>query len=133
MYLLIGKSRALLIDTGVARDSARRLVDFVKDKPVAAVLSGHIEMDTAGQLLPWQSDFHPDERPLPMDKSWLLKLPAALDQFNGIYSQAGPFVMENSMRILALTGAAAMGVLVALVVVFIKLRRRFARRVVRAN
>ncbi len=64
-----------------------------------------------------------------MSKSWLLQLPAALDQFNGVYSQVGPFVMENSMRILALIGAAGVGVLVALVAVVVRLRRRSARRV----
>lgn len=119
--------RLLIDDTGAARASARRLVDFVKDKPVAAVLGGHIEMDIHGELLPWQSDFHPGERALPMSKSWLVQLPAALDQFNGVYSQVGPFVMENSIRILALLAAAALAVLVALVAVVVRLRRRSAR------
>ena len=128
-FLLPG--RLLIDDTVAARASARRLVDFLKDEPVAAILGGHIEMDANGQLLPWQSEFHPDERPLPLDKSSLLELPAALDRFNGVYSQVGPFVMENSTRILALIGAAAMGVLVALVAACIKFMRRPARRAVR--
>lgn len=121
--------RLLIDDTDAARASARRLVGFVKDKPVAGVLGGHIEMDARGELLPWQSEFHPDERPLPMSQSWLLELPGALDQFNGVYSQVGPFVMENSMRILALLGAAALGVLLVLIGVIVRfLRRRRARR-----
>lgn len=126
--------RLLIDDTDAARASARRLVDFVKDKPVAGILGAHIEMDTEGQLLPWQSEFHPDERALPMSKSWLLQLPAALDQFNGVYSQVGPFVMENSLRILVLMGAAAVGVLVALVIAIIRFwRRRSVRRALEAR
>lgn len=121
--------RLLIDDTDAARASARRLVDFVKDKPVAGVLGGHIEMDARGELLPWQSEFHPDERALPMSKAWLLELPAALDQFNGVYSRVGPFVMENSIRILALVGLAALGVLLVLVVGVVRFfRRRRARR-----
>ena len=121
--------RLLIDDTDAARASARRLVDFVKDKPVAGVLGGHIEMDARGGLLPWQSEFHPDERALPMSKAWLLELPAALDQFNGVYSRVGPFVMENSIRILALVGLAALGVLLVLVVGVVRFfRRRRARR-----
>jgi hydroxyacylglutathione hydrolase len=121
--------RLLINDTDAARASARRLVAFVNAKPVAAILGGHIEMDTNGQLLPWESEFHPNERPLPMSKAWLLELPDALDHFNGIYNEAGPFVMENSMRILALVAAAALGVLIALIVGIVMLVRRRRRKV----
>jgi glyoxylase-like metal-dependent hydrolase (beta-lactamase superfamily II) len=123
--------RLLIDDTDAARASARRLVNFVKDKPVAAVLGGHIEMDSSGELLPWESQLHPNERPLPMSKSWLLTLPDALNHFNGLYQQVGPFVMENSIRILVLTAVVALGVLIALimgVVTFLRRRRAKASR-----
>jgi len=125
--------RLLIDDTDAARASARRLVEFVKEKPVAAVLGGHIEMDVSGNLLPWKSEIHPGERPLPMDKSWLLKLPAALDEFNGVYSETDGFVMENSMRVLALIGVAALGALVALIVGIVRFRRRAVRRALRQS
>jgi glyoxylase-like metal-dependent hydrolase (beta-lactamase superfamily II) len=119
--------RLLIDDTDAARASARRLVEFVKDKPVAAILGGHIEMDSTGQLLPWESELHPNERSLPMSKSWLLTLPDALDHFNGLYGETGPFVMENSIRILVLTAVGVLLVLVALIaggITFFRRRRR---------
>ena len=64
-----------------------------------------------------------------MDKTWLVKLSAALDQFNGVYSEVDPFVMENSMRILALMAAGVLGVLIVLIAAIVRFMGRRSRRV----
>ncbi len=65
-----------------------------------------------------------------MSKADLLALPAALEDFNGFYSDSGRFVMINSMRMLAVMAAGALAVLAALIfglVAFIRRRRRQRR------
>lgn len=97
-FLLPG--RLLVDDIGPYRASAQRIASFVKDRPVSYVLGGHIEKNQAGELFPWQSTYHPDERPLQLTKAEVLALPAALQQFNGFYTETGNFVIENPMRFL---------------------------------
>jgi hypothetical protein len=104
---------------------ARRVADFLKDRPVSYVLGGHIEKSRAGKLFPWQSTFHPDERALPLRKVDVLTLPAALREFNGFYSESGDFVIENPIRNLI---AAACGALVMIVALGILLYRVISRR-----
>jgi hydroxyacylglutathione hydrolase len=126
-YLLHG--RILVDDLAAYQASARRVADFVKDRPVSYVLGGHIEKNTSGELLPWQSTYHPDEHVLQMTKADVLALPAALGKFNGFYTEDGGFVMENPMRILAVIAAGAIVVLVAAgVLLFRFIRRRKLRR-----
>lgn len=125
-FLLPG--RLLIDDTAADRASARRLVDFVKDKPVAAILGGHIEIDQAGHLFDHGSTYHPNERPLPMTKADLLALPAALDSFNGVYGQTGPFEMQNSLRILELGATVVLILLLALIFGIVRIVRRRRRR-----
>lgn len=128
-FLMPGR---LLIDNSSADLlSARRIAQFVSDKPVSAVLGGHIEEDVDGRLLPWGSTFHPRERRLPMDKSDLLALPAALNGFNGFYSRSGKFVIINPIHNLIATASAALLLLVALIAAAIHFLRRRRRR--RAN
>jgi glyoxylase-like metal-dependent hydrolase (beta-lactamase superfamily II) len=125
-FLLPG--RLLIDDASAARASAHRVADFVRDKPVAAILGGHIEMDRTGHMFDFGSTYHPDERALPMAKADLLALPAALDSFNGLYSHVGPFEMQNSIRILVLVATGVVVVLVALIVVIVRAVRRRRKR-----
>ena len=121
--------RLLIDDTAADLASARRVGAFVANRPVRYVLAGHIEEDANGQLFPWESQYHPNERVLPMSKADLLALPAALEDFNGFYSDNGRFVMMNSMRMLAAMAIGALVILAALVfalVAFIRRRRRHA-------
>lgn len=127
-FLLPG--RILVDDIGSYRASARRIADFVKDRPVSIVLGGHIEKNQAGALFPWQSTYHPGERPLQLAKAEVLTLPAALQKFNGFYTETGDFVIENPLRnlivfatafILALTGSG--------VWIYRFIRRRRRRRI----
>lgn len=126
-FLMPGR---LLIDDAQADiASANRAVAFLKDKPVSAVLGGHIEMNTHGGLEPWESRHHPDERALPMTKADLLALPAALERFNGFYSESGGFTMINPLRILKAFGLGVLIVIAGglwLLVRFVRRRRRRA-------
>jgi glyoxylase-like metal-dependent hydrolase (beta-lactamase superfamily II) len=125
-FLLPG--RLLVDDLAAYQASARSVAAFLKDKPVSYVLGGHIEKNRAGKLFSWQSTFHPDEHPLQLTKADLMALPAALGKFNGIYTETGPFVIENPIRMLiAIAGAAAIGLMVLGILIYRFFRRR-ARR-----
>jgi hydroxyacylglutathione hydrolase len=132
-YLL--PARLLVDDAGAYLASAERVAAFVQDRPISYVLGGHIEMDSNGELFPWESQFHPRERVLEMKKEDLLALPAAIRSFNGFYSKSGTFVMMNSIRILIACAVLAGVVLIALVwvVVHFWMRRRRARKLKAAN
>jgi glyoxylase-like metal-dependent hydrolase (beta-lactamase superfamily II) len=118
--------RLLIDDTDADLASARRAAAFVQDRPVTAVLGGHIEVNAAGETFPWGSQYHPDEHVLRLTKDDLLALPAAVSSFNGFYTTSGKFIMLNSMRVLVAQaiGAAAVLIAVILAVVFYIRRRR---------
>ena len=118
-------ARLLIDDTSAEVASAERLAAFVKDRPISFVLGGHIEMNSAGELFPWESQYHPHEHVLQMTKDDALALPAAIRSFNGFYSVHGKFTMENSIRIFI---AFAVLVLVAIVAVVWTVIRYFRRR-----
>jgi glyoxylase-like metal-dependent hydrolase (beta-lactamase superfamily II) len=123
-------ARLLIDDAGAERATADRVAAFVRDRPVRAVLGGHIELDTTGETFSWGSHYHPGELALAMTKADLLALPAAAESFNGFYTRSGPYLMINSVRVLVAEGLALFAVLVTLVVVVVVLvRRRKARRV----
>jgi glyoxylase-like metal-dependent hydrolase (beta-lactamase superfamily II) len=124
-FLLPG--RLLVDDRAAYQASAERIAAFVHDRPVSAVLGGHVEMDRAGQLFPWQSLYHPDERPLPLAKEDLLALPAALARFNGFYTHTGGFVIENTLHNLEAAGVALLVALAGLVYLGARWIRRWRR------
>lgn len=126
-FLLPG--RLLVDDFSAYQASARRVADFVRHRPVSYVLGGHIEKNRAGELLDWESTYHPDERPLPLSKADVLALPAALQAFNGFYSDNAGFVIMNPIRNLLAMGVVAilvLGALVFLLYRFIRRRRESA-------
>jgi hydroxyacylglutathione hydrolase len=47
--------RLLIDDAAADLASATRVAAFVTDRPVAYVLGGHIEVETAGKTFPWES------------------------------------------------------------------------------
>jgi len=119
--------RLLIDDTGDYLASAERAAAFVRDRPISFVLGGHIELNSAGDTFPWESQYHPHERVLPLTKDDLLALPAAIRSFNGFYTVHGKFIMMNSIRILT-AGAVLVGaVLVALVWILVRYIRRRKR------
>jgi glyoxylase-like metal-dependent hydrolase (beta-lactamase superfamily II) len=126
-FLLPG--RLLIDDTAADIASARKVADFVRDRPVAAVLGGHIELNSAGQTFDWGSQYHPGEHILPLTKADLLRLPDALAKFNGFDSEADGFIMMNQMHNLIAAAVGAGVVVLALVVLLWRyLRRRRGRR-----
>jgi len=108
-FLLPG--RLLIADKSADLASAKRVAEFVAERPVTYVLGGHVELDRAGKTF-LGDHYHPDERPLQLSKDQLLQLPAVVASFNGFYGRHGEYVLESQNRVL---GAAAT-VLVALLV-----------------
>jgi hydroxyacylglutathione hydrolase len=124
-FLMPGR---LLIDNASADlASAERVAAFAEDRPVTFVLGGHVEMNSKGELFPWESHYHPNEHVLQMTKDDLLALPAALHSFNGFYSVHGKFTMENSIRVLILLLVCVLAVFVALVWLLVRYFRRHKR------
>jgi glyoxylase-like metal-dependent hydrolase (beta-lactamase superfamily II) len=124
--------RLLIDDTPAEVATAQRVADFVRDRPVTFVLGGHIEKNAAGELLPWESQYHPNEHVLQLTKDDLLALPAAVHSFNGFYTTSGQFVMMNSMRMLYVYAVVFLILLTAFVWFLVRfLRRRRSRRMQR--
>ena len=63
-----------------------------------------------------------------MSKADVLALPAAVDRFNGFYSESGSFIMMDQMRVLIAELLAAVLVLATLVVAAAKLFAAYRRR-----
>ena len=121
--------RLLVDDLATYKASAGRVAAFVRDRPVSYVLGGHIEKDAHGDLFDWQSSYHPDERALPLGKADVLALPAALDSFNGFYTETGGFVIMNPMHNLEAVAAAVVLALAGLgLLLYRYIKRRRARR-----
>jgi hydroxyacylglutathione hydrolase len=118
-------ARLLIDDTSADVASADRVAAFVKNRPISFLLGGHIEMNSVGELFPWESQYHPHEHVLQMTKDDALALPPAVRSFNGFYTVHGKFTMENSVRLLI---AFAVLILVAVVAVVSTLVRYIRRR-----
>jgi hydroxyacylglutathione hydrolase len=132
-FLLPG--RLLVDDFDAYQASARRVADFVKDRPISQVLGGHIEKNRGGELFTWQSSDHRDERALPLTKADVLALPAALSKFNGFYTETGDFIIENPLRNLIAFAITAIVILIALGVLLYRFirRRRTANKTKRSR
>ena len=120
--------RLLIADKGADLASARRVIQFLADKPVAYVLGGHVELDRTGDTF-LGDHFHPNERPLQLSKEELLQLPAIVESFNGFYGRHGEYILENQNRVLAAMAAVLVALLTAAAFAIRALlrRRRTAR------
>lgn len=119
--------RLIIDDADADRASAKRLLDFLRDRPVSLLLGGHVELDRHDQPEPMGSSFHPDERPLALTMTDLQALPARLASFNGIYGQSGMYVMYSQTRMLQFMAAGAvllLAIIVAALVWWLRHRRR---------
>jgi glyoxylase-like metal-dependent hydrolase (beta-lactamase superfamily II) len=83
--------RLLIEDTEADLASARRVAEFVEQRPVTHVLGGHIELDESGKTF-FGTRYHPNERPLQLTKQDLLALPGIVSGFNGFYTKCGVYV-----------------------------------------
>jgi len=120
-FLLPG--RLLIEDTGADLASARRVAEFVEQRPVNYVLGAHIELDESGKMFVG-TRYHPNERPLQLTKQDLLALPGIVSGFNGFYAKRGVYVLMNQNRILILLGVGAVVLLVAIILILRALWRR---------
>lgn len=125
----------LIIDNAQADlASANRVADFIRNRPVAYVLGGHIELNSAGEMLPLGSSYHPREHVLQLTKQDLLALPAVVSSFNGFYSTDGIFVLYSQTRILLAIAFALIVFLLAIAVLLRwYLRRRKQSRAIKAE
>jgi glyoxylase-like metal-dependent hydrolase (beta-lactamase superfamily II) len=124
-FLLPG--RLLIEDTGADLASARRVAEFVEQRPVAYVLGAHVELDESGNTIVGAL-YRPNERPLQLTKQDLLDLPGIVSGFNGFYAKRGVYVLMNQNRILILLGIGAVIVLVAIILILRALWRWFRSR-----
>jgi hydroxyacylglutathione hydrolase len=108
-FLLPG--RLLVEDTAADKQSAARVSEFVKTRPVSHVLGAHIELDVHGKTYPGAPHYHPNEHSLELTRDDLMALPAALEAFNGFYTRHGNFVLMNQNRILAAGAIAGLAIL----------------------
>ena len=120
--------RLLIEDATAYRESALRVVDFLKTRPLTHILGGHIELDTAGRAYRFGSHHHPDERRLELTREDLIALPAAFDRFNGFYARYPNYILSNPIRNLVVMGVLAVAVLILIVWGMLRLFRRRRRR-----
>jgi glyoxylase-like metal-dependent hydrolase (beta-lactamase superfamily II) len=125
--------RLLIDDPAAYVGSAERVADFVRNRPVAGVLGGHIEMNVVGDVYDWESTYHPHEHPLAMTKADVLALPATLAKFNGFYRRIDNFIMIDPMRDLLVAVIAVVLVFVALMTAVILVFKRWRRRQARVG
>jgi hydroxyacylglutathione hydrolase len=129
-FLLPG--RLLIEDTAADLASARRVAQFLADRPVSYVLGGHIELDQAGQTF-FGDHHHLNERALQLSKEDLLGLPNIVSGFNGFYGKRGIYILEKQNRVLVAVAAALIALLFALGFGVRALIRRRRQRVARAK
>ncbi len=115
-------------DAGAYRESAVRVVDFLKTRPPTHILGGHIELNMAGRAYRFGSHYHPDEHRLNR-QGRLTALPAAFQRFNGFYARYPNYILTNPIHnILALVVHRARGAVLAAFGLYRLWRRRRSRR-----
>ena len=113
-FLLPG--RLLIEDTNADFASARRVVEFVQQRPITYVLGAHIELDQFGKIVVG-ARYRANERPLQLTKQDLLALPGIVSGFNGFYAKRGAYVLMNQNRVLIFLGVGAVILLVAIILI----------------
>ena len=122
-FLLPGR---LLIENATAyHESALRVVDFLKTRPLTHILGGHIELNASGRAYRFGSHYHPDEHRLELARADLTALPAALKSFNGFYARYPNYILTNPIH--NLVALAIIGVAVLIFTVW-GVRRLLRRR-----
>ena len=121
-FLLPG--RLLIEDAKAYRESALRVVDFLKTRPLSHSLGGHIELDATGHAYRFGSYYHPNEHRLELAKADLTALPAALERFNGFYARYPNYILTNPIHNLVAIAVIAVAVLIFVVWGLRRLLRR---------
>jgi hydroxyacylglutathione hydrolase len=126
-FLLPG--RLLIEDARAYRESAVRVFDFLKTRPLTRILGGHIELNAAGRAYRFGSHYHPNEHRLELARADLAALPAAFDRFNGFYARYPNYILTNPIHnILALLFAGLLVLGLAAFGLYRLWRRRRRRR-----
>ena len=125
-FLMPGR---LLIEDAVAyRESALRVVDFLKTRPLTHILGGHIELNAAGHAYRFGSHYHPNEHRLELAREDLTALPAAFESFNGFYSRHPNYILTNPIHNFLAIAIIAVAVLIFIVWGVRRLLRRRRHR-----
>ena len=112
-FLLPG--RLLIEDTAAYHESALRVIDFLKTRPLTHILGGHIELNAAGRAYRFGSHYHPNEHRLELARADLTALPAALERFNGFYARYPNYILTNPIHNLVALAIIAVAVLIFIV------------------
>jgi hydroxyacylglutathione hydrolase len=122
-FLLPG--RLLIEDTAAYHESALRVIDFLKTRPLTHILGGHIELNAAGRAYRFGSHYHPNEHRLELARADLTALPAALERFNGFYARYPNYILTSPIHNLV---ALAIIAVAALIFIVWGVRRLLRRR-----
>ena len=109
-FLLPG--RLLIEDIAAYRESALRVVDFLKTRPVTYILGGHIELNAAGRAYRFGSHYHPNEHRLELARADLTALPTALGRFNGFYARFPNYILTDPIHNLVALVIIAVAILI---------------------
>jgi hydroxyacylglutathione hydrolase len=108
-------ARLLIEDAVGYHESALRVVEFLKTRPLTWILGSHIELNTAGQAYRFRSHHHPNEHRLELAREDLTALPAAFESFNGFYARHPNYILSNPIRNLVAQAIIALAVLIFIV------------------
>ena len=112
-FLLPG--RLLIDDAAAYHESALRVVEFFKTRPLTHILGGHIELNAVGRAYRFGSHHHPNEHRLELARADLTALPAALERFNGFYARYPNYILTNPIHNLLALAIIAVAVLIFIV------------------
>jgi len=112
-FLLPG--RLLIENVAAYRESALRVIDFLRTRPLTHILGGHIELNAAGRAYRFGSHYHPNEHRLELARADLTALPAALEHFNGFYARYPNYILANPIHNLLALAVIAVAILIFIV------------------
>lgn len=122
-------ARLLIEDAGAYRESALRVIDFLKTRQLTHILGGHVELNAAGRAYRFGSHYHPNEHRLELTRADLEALPAAFERFNGFYARYPNYILTNPVHNLLALGFVVIVTLgVGAFALYRFLRRRRRRR-----
>jgi hydroxyacylglutathione hydrolase len=107
--------RLLIQDAAAYRESALRVVDFLKTRSLTHILGGHIELNTTGHAYRFGSHYHPNEHRLELAREDLTPLPRAFGRFNGFYVRYPNYILTNPIHNLLALAILAVAVLILIV------------------
>jgi glyoxylase-like metal-dependent hydrolase (beta-lactamase superfamily II) len=122
-FLLPG--RLLIGDAAAFHESALRVIDFLKTRPLTHILGGHIELNAAGRAYRFGSHYHPDEHRLELARADLTTLLTALEHFNGFSARYPNYILTNPVHNLV---ALAIIIVAVLILIVWGVRRLLRRR-----